>query len=641
VYILISIEWQHQERVGEMEILDRMWHMPKLLLEKKQAIWLRFSVLLIFDMLIAIASMFIAIQLRFGFTFPEKYRPIFWLWCLILFLVKFLFLYAFKMYSFSLRFVGIVEFFRLIKAFILFLVLTEALNLWVIRFYFLDFSPPSGVIIIDSIVSFALFGFIRLTKRLYYEFCLPEDKTGKRTLIIGANFKSERLIKGLRMAKTGLLPLLIVDKNPEKTGNEIYGLSVLDYNKDITRTIRLKRIETALINLPEAEHKEVSDVFNRLKKAGLNDIRIVPRMEEWKESVNQIHSINIEDLLARQAVKIDFQGVSENLHDKTVMVTGAAGSIGSEIVRKLRELKVQRVIAIDMDESGLFNLQQELLPYLTDGQCFTYVVVSICNRHKMHALFKQYSPHIVFHAAAYKHVPLMEEFPEEAIRTNVLGTRELALLAEQYKVEKFVNISTDKAVKPRSMMGISKRLAEMICQDMKQSSTRFLSVRFGNVLGSRGSVIPLFVEQIKRGGPITVTHPDMCRYFMTIPEAVLLVMQAQSLSEDGEVFVLEMGEPVRIVDLAKNLIRLNGLEPGTDIEIVFTGLRPGEKIFEELLTAEEGVEKTIHNKIFIAKFKKRPTSNGLQGIITELQEAVNEPLEIRKIIDRFVQSHLT
>lgn len=621
-----------------MKVMDYLRERLMLLITGERTKWLRFSVLLFFDILIAIASMFIAIQLRFGFTFPEKYRPIFWQWCLAFFLVKFLFLYAFKMYSFSLRFVGIVEFFRLIKVFFLFLVLAEALNLWVLRLYFLDFSPPSGVVIIDSIISFVLFGFIRLVKRLYYEFCLPINSIGKKTLIMGANFKSERLIKGLRMAKTGLVPLFIIDKHPEKVGNEIYGLPVIDYNKDITRTIRMKRIETALINLPEAEHKEVTDVFNRLKKAGINDIRIVPRMEEWKESVNQIHPINIEDLLARQAVKIDFQGVSENLHDKTVMVTGAAGSIGSEIMRKLRELKVQRVIAIDMDESGLFNLQQELLPYLTDGQCFLYVVVSICNRHKMHNLFREYNPQIVFHAAAYKHVPLMEEFPEEAIRTNVLGTYELALLAEQYKVEKFVNISTDKAVKPRSIMGISKRLAEMVCQDMKQSSTRFLSVRFGNVLGSRGSVIPLFVEQIRRGGPITVTHPDMCRYFMTIPEAVLLVMQAQFLSEDGEVFVLEMGEPVRIVDLAKNLIRLNGLEPGTDIEIVFTGLRPGEKIFEELLTAEEGVVKTVHEKIFIAKFKKRTAANGLQGVIAELQKAINEPPEIRKIINRFVQT---
>jgi FlaA1/EpsC-like NDP-sugar epimerase len=601
----------------------------------------RFMILLFFDTLIVFASLFMAIQLRFGFTFPRQYREVFWQWCLAFFLVKFLFLYAFKMYSFSLRFVGIIEFFRLIKSLFLFMALMEAVNLWLLRAFFPAYSIPSGVIIIDSLISFSLFGFIRLLKRLYHEFFQPVSAKGKRTMIVGANFKSERLIKGLRMAKVGLFPMLIADNYTEKIGNEIYGLPVIDYKSDITRTIRMNRIETALINLPEAENKEVTAVFNRLKKAGLNDIRIVPRMEEWKECVNQIHAINIEDLLARQAVNIDFQGISEQLYDKTVMVTGGAGSIGSEIVRKLRELKVQQVVVIDMDESGLFNLQQELLPYLTDGQRFTYVVVSICNRHKLQALFREYNPQIVFHAAAYKHVPLMEEFPEEAIRTNVLGTYELVLLADQYKVEKFVNISTDKAVKPRSIMGISKRLAEMICQDMKQSSTQFMSVRFGNVLGSRGSVVPLFVEQIRRGGPVTVTHPDMRRYFMIIPEAVLLVIQAQFLSHGGEVFVLEMGEPVRIVELAKTLIRLNDLEPGKDIEIVFTGLRPGEKIFEELLTAEEGVVKTIHKKIFIAKFKKRQTANGLPGVIAELQKAINEPRELRKIINRFVQTHLT
>jgi len=609
-----------------------------LLIMRERTKRLRFSVLLFLDVVIIIASIFMAIQLRFGFTFPEQYRPIFWQWVLAFILAKFLLLYILKLYSFSLRFVGIVEFFRLIKAFFLFITLTEAFNLWLLRVYFPAFSLPSGVIIIDSIVSFALFGFIRLLNRLYYEFFLPEKAKGKRTLIMGANFKSERLIKGLRMARVGLVPLLIIDKHPGKVGKEIYGLPVIDYKQDITRTIRLNRIETALINLPEAEHKEVTDVFNRLKKAGLNDIRIVPRMEEWKESVHQIHTINIEDLLARQAVKIDFQNISENLHDKTIMVTGAAGSIGSEIVRKLRELQVRRVLAIDMDESGLFNLQQELLPLLAAGQQFTYVIASICNQHKMNVLFRDQAPQIVFHAAAYKHVPLMEEYPEEAIRVNVLGTRELALLADKYKVEKFVNISTDKAVKPRSIMGASKRLAEMICQELKKSSTQFISVRFGNVLGSRGSVVPLFIEQIRRGGPVTITHPDVCRYFMTIPEAVQLVMQAQYLSQGGEVFVLEMGEPVRIVDLAQNLIRLNGLEPGTDIEIVFSGLRPGEKIFEELLTAEEGVENTIHEKIYIAKFNKRPPANGLQGIITEIQKAVNEPLEIRKIIDHFMQT---
>lgn len=364
----------------------------ELLTERKIAKRVRFAVLLFGDVLISVFSLSMAIELRFGFVFPEQYKKIFWQWVLALVLLKFILLYLFKLYSFSLRFVGIVEFFRLIKAFFLFLVLAEAVNLWLLRAHSPALSLPSGVIIIDSIVSFALFGFIRLLNRLYYEFFMPVNAKGKRTLIVGANFKSERLIKDLRMDKVGLVPLLIIDKNPEKVGNEIYGLPVIDYKQDITRTIRLNRIETALINLPEADHKEVTDVFSRLKRAGLNDIRIVPRMEEWKESVNQIHVINIEDLLARQAVKIDFQGVSENLHDKMVMVTGAAGSIGSEIVRKLRELKVQRVVAIDMDESGLFNLQQELLPYLTDGQGFTYVVASICNRHKMHVLFREHNP---------------------------------------------------------------------------------------------------------------------------------------------------------------------------------------------------------------------------------------------------------
>lgn len=623
-----------------MAIMNFLRKHFELLTERKIAKRVRFAVLLFGDVLISVFSLSMAIELRFGFVFPEQYKKIFWQWVLALVLLKFILLYLFKLYSFSLRFVGIIEFFRLIKAFFLFLGLALGANLWLFRTNFPHLSLPSGTIIIDSLISFSLFGFIRLIRRLYYEFFRAYGKEGKRTLIVGANIKSERLIKDMRLSRTGLFPMAVADEFSEKLGKEIYGLPVIDFKQDITRTIRMNRIETCLINLPKAGHKEVSDVFARLKKAGMNDIRIVPRMDEWKESVNQIHPIKIEDLLSRQAIRIDFKNISENLHDKTVMVTGGAGSIGSEIVRKLRELRVQRVVAVDMDESGLFNLQQELLPLLTDKQQFLYVVASICSQHKMNALFRDHTPQVVFHAAAYKHVPLMEEYPEEAARVNVLGTRRMVMLADQYKVEKFVNISTDKAVKPRSVMGASKRLSEMICQDMGRSSTHFISVRFGNVLGSRGSVVPLFLEQIRRGGPVTITHPDVNRYFMTIPEAVLLVMQAQYLSRNGEVFVLEMGEPVRIVDLAQNLIRLNGLEPGRDIEIVFTGLRPGEKLFEELLTAEEGVEKTIHKKVYIAKFKKPRPANGVQKILAEIQEAIDEPPKIRKILDRFMQAYL-
>jgi FlaA1/EpsC-like NDP-sugar epimerase len=610
-----------------------------LLTERNQTKWLRFAVLLFGDVIISIISLFIAIQLRFGFVYPEKYRPYFWQWALALILVKTVLMYSFNLYYFSLRFVGIIEFFRLIKVFFLFIVAATAANLLLLRSYSSDLSLPIGVLYIDSLISFSLFGFMRLIRRLYFEFFRTKSSGGKRTLIVGANIKSERLIKDMRLSKTGLLPMAIADELSGKLGKEIYGLPVIDFKKDITRTIRMNRIESALINLPKAGHKQVSEVFNRLKKAGLNDIRIVPRMDEWKESVNQIHPLNIEDLLSRDAVRIDLQNISADLRGKTVMVTGGAGSIGSEIVRKLRELQVQRVVAVDMDESGLFNLQQELLPLMAAGQQFIYVVASICNQRKMEALFRSHAPRIVFHAAAYKHVPLMEEFPEEAARVNVLGTQRMALLAERFKVEKFVNISTDKAVKPRSVMGASKRLAEMICQDMSSSSTQFISVRFGNVLGSRGSVVPLFLEQIRRGGPVTVTHPDVSRYFMTIPEAVLLVMQAQFLSRGGEVYVLEMGEPVRIVDLAENMIRLNGLEPGKDIEIVFSGLRPGEKIFEELLTAEEGVERTIHEKIFIAKFKTPRPADDLQKIVAEVRDSLDEPLQVRGIFDRFMNAH--
>ena len=294
----------------------------ELLTKREIAKRVRFALLLFGDVLISVFSLSMAIELRFGFVFPEQYKKIFWQWVLALVLLKIILLYFFKLYSFSLRFVGIIEFFRLIKAFFLFLGLALGANLWLFRTNFPHLSIPSGTIIIDSLISFSLFGFIRLIRRLYYEFFRAYGKEGKRTLIVGANIKSERLIKDMRLSRTGLFPMAVADEFSEKLGKEIYGLPVIDFKQDITRTIRMNRIETCLINLPKAGHKEVSHVFARLKKAGLNDIRIVPRMDEWKESVNQIHPIKIEDLLSRQAVRIDFKNISENLHDKTVMVTG-------------------------------------------------------------------------------------------------------------------------------------------------------------------------------------------------------------------------------------------------------------------------------------------------------------------------------
>lgn len=604
---------------------------------KKKSV--RFLTLFFLDIFISLTALWLAILLRFGFTFPAAIRRIFWKWAIFLFLLQFFSLLVFHLYNITLRFVGILELYRLLKALVATQGIALIVNLLFARAGDRAAGMSTGVLIIDTLLAFMMFGMVRLARRLFLEIINRNRSRGKPTLIVGANIRSERLIKEMRLSRSRLEPVLIADTAVRHLGGKIYDLQVVDYDREITREIRRNRIEAALINLPNANHREVKEVFDRLKGAGVNDIRIVPRMDEWKTSVHQIRRVDIEDLLSRQAVRIDSRGVAAEFAAKTVLVTGAAGSIGSEIVRKLNSLGAKRVVAFDSDESGTFQLQQELVPYLKEGQEFSFVVGSTRDHEKIHKVFAQYRPQLVFHAAAYKHVPLMEEFPEEALRTNVLGTLDVAQMAVEHHVEKFVNISTDKAVKPSSVMGASKRLAEMACQALNGNGTHFLSVRFGNVLGSRGSVVPLFQEQIRRGGPLTLTHPDMRRYFMSIPEAVLLVFQAAHQGRGGEVFVLDMGEPVRIRDLAENLIRLNGLEPGKDIEIVATGMRPGEKLFEELLTAEEGVDSTSHDKIYVARFKEPIPAGFLEKMAADCRAAGRDAKKIRALFAAHIPTY--
>jgi FlaA1/EpsC-like NDP-sugar epimerase len=337
-------------------------------------------------------------------------------------------------------------------------------------------------------------------------------------------------------------------------------------------------------------------------------------------SILDIKKIDLKDLLSREPIEIEYSQIRKNLEGKRILITGAGGSIGAELGRQIAQFGPNLLAVLDFDETELFHISQELKENHPGLKIFP-VLGDILNKEKMAAVFQEITPQLVFHAAAYKHVPVIEDFPEEAIRVNILGTKILAELSLRCSVEKFVFISTDKAVNPTSLMGASKRMAEMVITDLNhQEGTHFVAVRFGNVLGSRGSVIPIFQEQIKKGGPVTITHPDMKRYFITIPEAVLLVLQAGSMGHGGEVFVLDMGEQVKIYDVACELIRLSGLEPHKDIPVVFTGIRPGEKLFEEVLTAEEGVEPTIHPKIFKAKIKKPLSQEILNKKIEKLKD---------------------
>lgn len=540
-----------------------------------------------------------------------------------------------KIYKTPWRFVGLENFFNIvvgnfISEFLLFLSSSILYKL-----------SLEKVIVVDFFISTFLFSLIRALKRFYNEM-LKRNEDSPSVLIIGAGNTGERIVRELKRDKK-FTPVSIVDDDVNKIGTFVHGIPVDGKISDIPEILKNKRIDMAIVAIPSLSHKKVREIFDLLKSNGIKDIKIVPSLSRLPSSVvsiKDIKDISIEDLLFREEVKVDMAKLREFLSGKRILVTGAAGSIGSEIVRQLVKFDPAEIIAFEIDETELHNLQLELKDSLRSRKLnFIPVVGDVRDKRKVNEVFNRFRPNIVFHAAAYKHVPLMEFFPEEAVKTNVFGTYNVATASIDSGVEKFVNISTDKAVNPTSVMGATKRLAEIICRVLNDlGKTKFVSVRFGNVLGSRGSVVPIFLEQIKKGGPVTVTHPEMKRYFMTIPEAVLLVFQAAAMGEGGEVFVLDMGEPVKIVKLAEELIRLQGLEPYKDIDIVFTGLRPGEKLFEELLTAEEGTDKTYHEKIYKARIKKNLSIEELENILKTLKSVIekNKTDDIKSVLKRYV-----
>ena len=410
-----------------------------------------------------------------------------------------------------------------------------------------------------------------------------------------------------------------VDDFREKRGTYVSGIKVIGDRYDIPTVVEKQRIEEIIIAISEL--KEVKGILDECKKTTAQ-VKIMPGVSEVIDgsfSVKKIRDVDVEDLLGREPIKLDFSGISSYIENKVIMVTGGGGSIGSELCRQIARFNPKELIIFDIYENNAYDLQNELLRKYKNLNLKT-LIGSVRDRKRLNSIFKEYRPQVVFHAAAHKHVPLMEDSPGEAIKNNVLGTLNTAELANEYGVERFVLISTDKAVNPTNVMGATKRLCEMVIQSIdKESDTEFVAVRFGNVLGSNGSVVPLFKKQIAEGGPVTLTHKDITRYFMTIPEASQLVLQAGAYAKGGEIFVLDMGQPVKIYDLAENLIRLSGYIPNEEIEIKVTGLRPGEKLYEELLMDEEGLSETPHKKIFIG----RPGDFELNKVKKDLNELLD------------------
>jgi len=508
---------------------------------------------------------------------------------------------------------------------------------------------PRSIPVIDVILSFLALGGIRFAARLYAEkncaASIPENRL-KRVLIIGAGEAGIMIAREMsRHPEAGLNPVGFIDDDPSKKSSVFVGLPVCGRIADIPKVVSALEVEEILISIPSAEGPLVRRIVDTARKAKV-EYRIIPGIYEVLSgavSISQIREVDVADLLGREQVSLDTQEISRHISGKMVLVTGAGGSIGSEILRQVCGFGPSHIVLLGRGENSLFEAENSVMKEFP-AICFDTVVADVRDRAKMRRVFEAFRPQVIFHAAAHKHVPMMEKNPDQAIINNVGGTKILAALALEFGAESFVNISTDKAVNPTSVMGATKRISEMVVRDAASRSpegSSFVSVRFGNVLGSRGSVIPLFKEQIKRGGPVTVTHPEMTRYFMTIPEAAQLVLQAAALDDSGTVYVLDMGKPVKIKDLAEDLIQLSGFEPHVDIEITYTGIRQGEKLFEEVLTAEEGTRSTRHNKIFTAPQKELPCSFGEKlEILLESANRGDDPKKLRQGIKEIVPTFL-
>lgn len=550
--------------------------------------------------------------------FTSAERPFPFIQTLVIIVSVLIGLALFRMYMIKWRYIGLRDLVRIIFG----ITVGSALSLLVLQAFPARGDYEYTFTILVMINAILLIGAFRISKRIYFEFFKTQGKEKKHTIIFGAESEGEQILRDIIKNSQWNLSVYGIFDDRVMPGLLLHGTRILGGKDKMIDYLRFNAVDLLIIAFPELSKKELRGLLDKIRKIRPKlEIKVLPSFHSLTADpvgLQHIRDISIEDILGREPVKIDMGSIEANISGKKVLVTGAGGSIGSELVRQCAALKPEKLVALDIDETELFHIQNEFKN--SETKVIPYVA-SVTDEFKIDKLLSRLEPDIIFHAAAYKHVPMMESFPEEAIKVNIGGTRLMAKLACRHGIEKFVLISTDKAVNPTNVMGATKRVAEEICMAYNGTSvTRFVSVRFGNVLGSRGSVVPLFLEQIKNGGPITVTDPEMRRYFMTIPEAVLLVMQAGSMGTGGEVFVLDMGEPVKILDMARELIRLHNLVPDEDIAIEFTGLRPGEKLYEELLNAEEGVLETKHAEIFKAVCSRKFS---LEDLETRIERVFN------------------
>lgn len=569
---------------------------------KENKLLLRRIFLIILDSLMINVCAFMAILIRFDLSFnniPTHYLDAILAYVPWNTVITILIFYCCRLYHSLWKYASIDEVTNVMIGCILAAAAQyigiHVMNLHVPRSYY----PLSMIFLMVGVVGTRfIYRFLRLLSNRYH------GAKKSRIMIIGAGEAANVIIREITVSQyvDGTV-VCIIDDNRSKVGRYIQGVKIVGTRHKIVEAARKYEITDIIIAIPTAPRKEIRSILEICKETNCT-LKILPGIYQLineEVSVSRLRTVEIEDLLGREPVRIDAREVSDFLRGKIVMVTGGGGSIGSELCRQIASFSPAKLIIVDIYENNAYFVQQELKNRYPKIE-LEVLIASVRNTNRMDQIFDKYRPEFVYHAAAHKHVPLMEDSPNEAIKNNVGGTLKLAKAADKYGVKRFIFISTDKAVNPTNIMGASKRICEMIIQSFnRKSQTEFVAVRFGNVLGSNGSVIPLFKQQIMNGGPVTVTHPDIIRYFMTIPEAVSLVLQAGVYAHGGEIFVLDMGEPVKIADLAKNLIKLSGFIPDKDIRIEYTGLRPGEKLYEELLMKEEGLKETNNNRIFVGE----------------------------------------
>lgn len=606
--------------------------------------WLRVGAILFVYGAILSLAFFLAYELRWDFEVPDDFVSQFRVLLLPIVVCKLALLHSFGQFRSILSYFGLADFGGVLVAMLT--VSGLMLGLW----YGSEITaaPPRGVIMMDFTLSVAGISAFRLSLRIARSWTqsgpVRPGREERRVAIIGSGDVGEALAKDLLQRRgNGVTPVLFVDNDPRRIGRTIHGLPVIGPLSELGRLAPLVRINELVITETTLPPKQMKEIVELGKTVGAST-RVIPsftQLASGEVRVARSRPVVIEDLLGRLPVNLSSDHISQMLSDRVVMVTGAGGSIGSELCRQVLSHRPRRLILVERSEFMLFELEQELLSQ-TPGDRLEPVVLDVTNESGVRAILALLRPQIIFHAAAHKHVPMMERQPSEALKNNAIGTAKLMRLASDFGVERFILISTDKAINPTSVMGCSKRLAEKTLQAQQRAAgnrTQFLAVRFGNVLGSSGSVIPTFRRQIEQGGPVTVTHRDMTRYFMTIPEAVGLVLQTATLGQGGEIFVLDMSEPVKIYDMARQMIELSGYRPDVDIEIAITGLRPGEKLFEELRHTDETHGATAHPRIF--KLLNQDAPGDLAAWLANLEAAAaqTDPADVKRSMKQLVPEY--